>query len=69
MPENLKKAIEARRQAKAKASKPAVTEKVTAANRSGRELGRKRLCNAWMDWSLNGCFNETREKVPGNVAV
>jgi len=41
LPENLKKAIEARRQAKAEASKPAVTEKVTA-NKPKRTRLRKK---------------------------
>jgi predicted transcriptional regulator len=40
LPENLKKAIEARRQAKAKASKPVVTEKVTA-SKPKRTIPRK----------------------------
>ncbi|MFZ0931541.1 MAG: MucR family transcriptional regulator [Syntrophobacteraceae bacterium] len=43
LPENLKKAIEARRQAKAKvASKPAVTEKVTASKPKRTRLRKKK---------------------------
>ncbi len=42
LPEKLKQAIEARRQAKAKASKPAVTEKVTASKPKRTRLRKKK---------------------------
>jgi len=42
LPENLRKAIEARRQRKAAASKPAVTEKVTANKPKGTRLRKKK---------------------------
>ncbi len=41
LPENLKKAIEAKRQAKAETSKPAVTEKVTASKPKRTSLRKK----------------------------
>jgi len=42
LPEKLKQAIEARRQAKAKTSKPAVTEKVTAGKTKPTRLRKKK---------------------------
>jgi predicted transcriptional regulator len=42
LPENLKKVIEARRQAKAEASKPAVTEKVTAGKPKQTRIRKKK---------------------------